>query len=133
MVSNLIEVLKQDKSNFGKVIYLVKVTMPPGRRQQPQKWPGLTVLPRFSSAALQSNWPKAPCTDVREWEEVHKPGRKKQEATKQFVNIWFDDVLEGVYGNNMRKLLADEKLIRSAFLFYVREQIPQKKEKQADS
>ena len=37
MVSNLIEVLKQDKSNFDKVIYLVKGTTPPVCRQRPQK------------------------------------------------------------------------------------------------
>jgi len=60
-------------------------------------------------------------------EDRYKPGKKKWEATKQFVDIWFGDVLEGVYAGNLRKLLGDEKLIRSAFLFYVREQIPHKK------
>ena len=59
-------------------------------------------------------------------DDRYKPGKKKWEATKQFVDLWFNDVLEGVYGGNLRKLLADEKLIRSAFLFYVREQIPRK-------
>ena len=39
-----------------------------------------------------------------------KPGKKKWEAIKQFVDIWFDDVLEGTYGGSMRKLLTDEKL-----------------------
>ena len=60
-------------------------------------------------------------------DDRYKPGKKKREAIKQFVDIWFDDVVEGVYGGNLRKLLADENLIRSAFLFYVREQIPHKK------
>jgi CRISPR-associated protein Csc3 len=60
--------------------------------------------------------------------DEYKPGKKKWEAVKQFVDIWFDDVLDGIYGGNLRKLLADEKLIRSTFLFYVREQIPRKKE-----
>lgn len=59
-------------------------------------------------------------------DDRYKPGRTKWEATNLFVDIWFDDVLEGVYGGNTRKLLADEKLIRSAYLFYVREQIPRK-------
>ena len=36
---------------------------------------------------------------------------------------WFNDVLAGVYGGNYRKLLNDDKLLRSAFHFYVREQI----------
>lgn len=55
-------------------------------------------------------------------DDRYKPGRKKWEAVKQFVDGWFDDVLT-VYGGNHRKLLNDEKLLRSAFHFYVREQI----------
>ena len=43
-----------------------------------------------------------------------------------FVETFFSGVLDGVYSGNVRKLLADEKLLRSAFLFYVREQIPRK-------
>ncbi|HDQ72316.1 MAG TPA: type I-D CRISPR-associated protein Cas10d/Csc3 [Chloroflexi bacterium] len=61
-------------------------------------------------------------------DDRYKPGKTKWEVIKRFVDIWFDDVLEGVYGGSLRKLLADEKLIRSAFLFYVREQIPRKKD-----
>ncbi len=56
-------------------------------------------------------------------DERYKPGRKKWEATKQFVDGWFDDVLGGVYNGNRRTLLNDDKLLRSAFHFYVREQI----------
>jgi len=59
-------------------------------------------------------------------DERYKPGRRKREAIKQFVDIWFHDILEGVYDGNLRKMLADEKLLRSAYLFYVREQIPRK-------
>ncbi len=59
-------------------------------------------------------------------DDRYKPGRKKHEATKRFVDGWFDDVLEAIYGGNHRKLLNDEKLIRSAYHFYIREQIPRK-------
>lgn len=59
-------------------------------------------------------------------EEQYRPGRKKREAAKAFVEAFFNEVLDGVYRGNTRKLLADEKLLRSAFLFYVREQIPRK-------
>jgi CRISPR-associated protein Csc3 len=62
-------------------------------------------------------------------DDRYKPGTKKWEAVKQFVDVWFDDVVEGVYGGSLRKLLADEKMIRSAFLFYVREQIPSKEKR----
>jgi hypothetical protein len=64
-------------------------------------------------------------------DERYKPGRKKWEATKSFVDGWFDDVLDEVYAGNQRKLLNDEKLIRSAYHFYIREQIP-RKEAQAE-
>ena len=59
-------------------------------------------------------------------DDRYKPGRKKWEAIRQFVDGWFDDVLGGVYGGNRRKLLNDDKLLRSAFHFYVREQIAAK-------
>ncbi len=59
-------------------------------------------------------------------EEQYRPGRRKWEASKAFVDAFFGDILDGVYAGNVRKLLADEKLLRSAFLFYVREQIPRK-------
>lgn len=61
-------------------------------------------------------------------DDRYKPGKKKWKAIKQFVDVWFDDVLEGVYRGSLRKLLADEKLIRSAFLFYVRQEIPRKQD-----
>lgn len=59
-------------------------------------------------------------------DERYKPGRKKHEAIKEFVTGWFEGVLQGVYGGNVRKLLNDEKLLRSAYHFYIREQIPRK-------
>jgi len=65
-------------------------------------------------------------------EEQYKPGRRKWEATKAFVGAFFADLLDGVYHGNVRRLLADEKLLRSAFLFYVREQIPHKREGESD-
>jgi len=64
-------------------------------------------------------------------DDRYKPGRKKAEATRLFVDGWFDGVLAEVYSGNRRKLLNDEKLIRSAYHFYVREQIPKKDEKEA--
>ncbi len=59
-------------------------------------------------------------------EDRFKPGRTKHTAIKQFVEGWFEQVLDNIYGGNHRKLLNDEKLIRSAYHFYIREQIPDK-------
>lgn len=51
---------------------------------------------------------------------------KRWEYIKDFVDIFFENILSEVYSNNTARLLNDEKLIRSAFLFYIREQIPAK-------
>lgn len=53
----------------------------------------------------------------------YSPGKRKWAATEAFVDHFYDEVLGGVYGGNLRKLLADEKLIRSAYMFYIRAQI----------
>jgi len=59
-------------------------------------------------------------------DQEYRPGRRKWEATQSFVNGFFEEIHEGVYAGKLRKLLADEKLLRSAYMFYVREQIPRK-------
>jgi CRISPR-associated protein Csc3 len=51
-----------------------------------------------------------------------KMTKARAEACADFVNGWFDNILTDVYEGKTRKLIADEKLLRSAFLFYVRQQ-----------
>lgn len=51
----------------------------------------------------------------------YKPGKTKREAVKSFVNGWYDGILGEVYKGDLRRLLSDEKLIRSAYLFYFNE------------
>lgn len=51
----------------------------------------------------------------------YKMTKARAEACAEFVNCWFDDIL-AVYEGHTRKLIADEKLLRSAYLFYVRQQ-----------
>ncbi len=58
--------------------------------------------------------------------EEYKPGRTKREKVKAYVNLFFDGVLAAAYRGNVTRLLADAKGLRSAYLFYVREQIPTK-------
>lgn len=58
--------------------------------------------------------------------EEYKPGRTKREKVKAYVDAFFDSVLNVVYRGNVQKLLADTKPLRSAYLFYIREQIPTK-------
>jgi len=59
-------------------------------------------------------------------DQRYRPGQRKWQTTQDFVNGFFEEIYEGVYAGKMRKLLADEKLLRSAYMFYVREQIPRK-------
>lgn len=87
----------------------------------------LQKLSRIGGAADVETLKAASVQDIfdhlsRIADERYKPGRKKWDAVKLFVDGWFCDVL-AVYGGNHRKLLNDEKLLRSAFHFYVREQI----------
>jgi CRISPR-associated protein Csc3 len=56
--------------------------------------------------------------------QEYKPGRPKREKVKAYVDMFFAGVLEGSYRGNTTRLLTDEKGLRSAYLFYLREQIP---------
>jgi len=60
-----------------------------------------------------------------------KPGRTKQEKVGHYVDLFFDEVLKKAHHNNVNRLLGRERLIRSAYLFYLREALPQKSTKDA--
>ena len=62
----------------------------------------------------------------------YRPGRKKWEATQAFVDCFYDDIYQGMYGGKLQKLLADEKMLRSAYMFYIREAIPRKQDVEED-
>lgn len=48
-------------------------------------------------------------------------GQETQRKAKAFVDAFFDELWGNHYANNRQRLLTDEKLIRSAFLFHIRE------------
>lgn len=52
---------------------------------------------------------------------VAKPVR--EDAIYQYVNIFFDDVFKGAHHGNTNRLLQRERLIRSAYLVYLREEL----------
>lgn len=62
-------------------------------------------------------------------DERYPVGRRRMEAATEFVDIFFRDIANGVYRGNRTRLLTDEKPLRSAFLFYMRQQIPVKSTK----
>jgi len=57
---------------------------------------------------------------------AYPAGKAKWEGTKEFVEQFYNGIYSGVYQNSTARLLSDEKLLRSAFMFYMREQIPRK-------
>lgn len=66
-------------------------------------------------------------TDIFEYlkhiaKEEHKPGLNKQKQIRVFVDSFFDELLKGIYNNNIIKILQDEKVLTSAYLCYMREQ-----------
>ena len=56
----------------------------------------------------------------------YKPGRTKRDKVNHYVDIFFDEVLFKAHHGKVNKLLNRERLIRSAYLFYVREALPVK-------
>lgn len=53
--------------------------------------------------------------------DEYKPGQTKQSKVNQFVDLFFDGVLEKAHHGKVNKLLSREKLIRAAYLFWVRQ------------
>lgn len=61
----------------------------------------------------------------------YKPGKAKQDIIKDYVSIFFDGVMSA-NGNSVNRVLQREKILRSAYLIYFREALPQKERQQAD-
>jgi len=56
----------------------------------------------------------------------YKPGRTKQDKVSHYVDLFFDGVLDKAHHGKVNRLLNRERLIRSAYLFYLREALPRK-------
>lgn len=66
-------------------------------------------------------------------DDQYAPGKRKMGYANEFVKLFFDQVYHGVYQSNRARLLADEKLLRSAFMFYMRQQIPAKQQENTEN
>lgn len=62
----------------------------------------------------------------------YKLGRTKREAVKEYVRIFFDELLDGRYHGDVNRLLDRSRMLRSAYLFHVREQIPLRAQEQGN-
>lgn len=52
--------------------------------------------------------------------------KRLHDACVKFVEVFFDGVFGEVYHDKLARLLNHEKVLRSAFHFYIRQQIPRK-------
>lgn len=59
-------------------------------------------------------------------------GNETQRKIKLFVDAFFDELWGTCYANNRQRLLSDEKLIRSAFLFHIRELLAKRSAEKAN-
>lgn len=57
----------------------------------------------------------------------YKTGAATAEACREFVHVFFDDVYNDTYQGKLARLLNDEKILRSAFHFYISQQSRQNK------
>jgi hypothetical protein len=53
--------------------------------------------------------------------DEYKPGQTKQSKINEYVDLFFDGVLEKAHHGKVNKLLSREKLLRAAYLFWIRQ------------
>ena len=63
----------------------------------------------------------------------YKPGRGKQEQIRKYVNFFFDELLFKAHGGDVNRLLQRSKLMRSAYLIYYRDALPERTKEQVDT
>jgi len=63
----------------------------------------------------------------------YKPGRGKQEQIRKYVDFFFDDLLAKAHDGDVNRLLQRSKLMRSAYLIYYRDALPERAKEQVDT
>ncbi|NJM74818.1 MAG: hypothetical protein HC852_02430 [Acaryochloridaceae cyanobacterium RU_4_10] len=54
--------------------------------------------------------------------------RETSLKVEEFVNLFFHQILYNIYQDKLARLMVDEKNIKAAYLFYVRNEIPSKED-----
>jgi len=69
-------------------------------------------------------------------EAKYKPSKikreQKQEVIRTYVDLFFDDILTKLHANDVNRLLQRSKLMRSAYLIYYWDAIPEQVKEQLD-
>ena len=63
---------------------------------------------------------------IRESDNKLFSAQRLQNASEEFMRVFFEDVFQGIYHGKVVRLLGHEKILRSAFHLYIRRQIPRK-------
>jgi CRISPR-associated protein Csc3 len=63
----------------------------------------------------------------------YKPGKRKQDQIRAYVDIFFDDILVTLYKKDVNRLLRHNRMLRSAYLIYYRDALPEKIKEHADT
>ncbi len=63
---------------------------------------------------------------IRESDNKLFSAQRLQNASEEFMRVFFEDVFQGIYHGKVVRLLSHEKILRSAFHLYIRRQIPRK-------
>jgi len=70
-------------------------------------------------------------------EAQYKPGlvkrEQKMDLIRAYVDLFFDGVLAKVHGGDVNRLLQRNKFLRSAYLTYYRDALPERVREQADA
>lgn len=64
-------------------------------------------------------------------EEGYKPGSTKESKIAAYVRQFFEGVIGSMYGNDVNRFIADERFVRSAYLWYVRRALLARREERA--
>jgi CRISPR-associated protein Csc3 len=60
----------------------------------------------------------------------YKPGKNKRLQIENFVSLFFDKIFYKIYRGKLPSLMKDQKVIKGAYLFYLRNQFSQKQEQE---
>ncbi len=63
--------------------------------------------------------------------EEYRPGARKEEKVGRYVRQFLEGVLDQMYDGDLNRLMADERFVRSAYVWYVRQGLAARREERA--
>jgi hypothetical protein len=63
--------------------------------------------------------------------DEYRPGATKEEKVGRYVSQFLDGVLGEMYGGDLNRLMADERFVRSAYVWHLRQGLAARREERA--